>query len=87
MLNSFVIEQDLKKEVDHRKLVSKIIYANEKYVKLYCEGFLNSAGQLCIKLWGICEDSSITIKEEVLDRTNLSGIFKVMFLHGVMPLD
>ena len=88
VLNSFVIEQDLKKEHNQRKVVSKIIQAYGRYVKVYCEGYLSGdPGHMCIKLWGVCEDSGITIVEEELDRTMLSGICKVMFLHGVMPLD
>ena len=57
----------MKKEPDQRKVVSKIIPAYGKYVKTYCEGYLDTDGKLCIKLTGICEDSAITIVVEELD--------------------
>lgn len=78
----------MKKERGQRKTVSKIIQAYGRYVKVYCEGYLSAdPGLLCIKLWGICEDSGITIIEEELDNSMLIGICKVMIVHGVMPLD
>ena len=86
VLNSLVLEQDLKKEHDHKKVVSKILPAYGKYVKTYCEGYLDADGKLCIKLTGVCEDSAITIIEEELDNSMLIGICKVMIVHGVMPL-
>ena len=82
-----VLEQDLKKEPDQRKIVSKIIPANGKYVKVYCEGHLDDVGSLAIKLRGVCEDSSVTINSEDLEKSMLIGICKVMIVHGVMPLN
>ena len=87
VLNVGVLESDLKKELDQRKIVSKIIPAYGKYVKTYCEGFLDQEGKLCIKLSGVCEDSGITIIDEELDNSMLVGICKVMIVHGVMPLN
>ena len=87
VLNLSVLESDLAKEPDQRKVVSKIIPARGKYVKAYCEGYLSPENLLCIKLTGICEDSGITVVEEVLDNSMLVGICKVMIVHGVMPLN
>lgn len=87
VLNLSVLEADLAKEPDQRKVVSKIIPARGKYVKAYCEGYLGPENLLCIKLTGICEDSGITVVEEVLDNSMLVGICKVMIVHGVMPLN
>ena len=86
VLNEQVIESDLKKEPNQRKVVSKIISAYGMYVKAYCEGYLGPGDQLCIRLWGVCEDSGITIIQEELDNSMLVGICKVMIVHGVMPL-
>ena len=56
-------------------------------MKAYCEGFISpETNSLCIKLWGVCDDSGITIIEEELDNSMLIGICKVMIVHGVMPL-
>ena len=86
VLNSHILEEDLKKEPDCRKVVTKIISAYGKYVKIYCEGYLSNENLLCIKLTGICEDSGITIIKEELEHSMILGICKVMIIHGVIPL-
>jgi len=87
VLNSLVIEQNLKKEPDRRQILSKVVYAYGMYMKAYCEGFLGADKKLCIRLWGVCEDSGITVIQEELDNSVLMSICKVMIVHGVMPLN
>ena len=89
VLNLEVLESDLRNEPDQRKVVSKIVPGGNSsfYVKAYCEGYLGPDNLVGIKLTGICEDSGITVVEEVLDNSMLVGICKVMIVRGVMPLN
>ena len=56
VLASRVIENDLKRQPDERKMISQIIYVKNKYVKVYVEGYLDAEGNMAIKMSGICED-------------------------------
>ena len=81
MLQKKVVEEDLKKRPNQRKMVSKVLYANGKYVKAFCEGFLGSEGDLCLRMSGTCEDSEITILDEELRSDVLFGICKAIFVY------
>lgn len=56
-------------------------------MKIYCEGLIGQDGLLNIKLSGVCEDSGITIIDAEVDNSILTGICKVMIVHGVVPLN
>ena len=86
VLQTKVIEEDISKAPGQRKLVSAIVCPNNQYVKASCEGYLNSDGDLCLKISGICEDPDVTIHEEELRNDVLFGICKVIFVKGVVPL-
>ena len=67
--------------------MSQIVFANGKYVKAFCEGFLDAEDEVCLKISGICEDSEVTIIEEELHHDVLFGITKVIFIKGVIPME
>ena len=87
ILGSGVIENDLRKKSNKKCLVSKIIPAYGKYVKTYCEGSLNSKGELELNLSGVCEDSQISVLDETLTYSMLIGICKVIFVRAVVPFE
>lgn len=68
VIQSGVIEDDLRKSATGTRLVSKIIYSQGRYIKAYCEGFLlkdfEGIERLCIRMSGICENSDIKILDE-----------------------
>ena len=81
-----MIEEDISKAVDKKKVVSQIICPNNFDVKVSVEGTLNEEGLLCIKMSGICQEADVTIHDELLRYDVLFGICKVMFAKGVVPI-
>lgn len=85
ILGSQVLEDDLKQQPGQKKLISKIIYSKGKYIKAYCEGFINEENRVSIRMQGICEDGTIIIKDEELSHLVLSGVCKLILVQEVLP--
>lgn len=90
VIQSGVIEEDLRKSPTGTKTVSKIIYSQGRYIKAYCQGFLQKdfegVERLCIRMSGFCENADIKILEEELDNSLLIGICKLIYIKEVLPL-
>jgi hypothetical protein len=82
LLESKVIEDDL---MSSQKVVSKIVYCDGKYIKIYCTGFLNSKGSFSIKINAVCEDRNIQILNDELSPKVLKNICKLLVLREVLP--
>jgi hypothetical protein len=54
-----VIEQDLIKIPEKSKLCSEVIYYQQHYYKVYCEGSMTRRFE--IRLWAFCEDATIEV--------------------------
>ena len=85
MLQSGILEEDLKLAPSRTKIVSKVIYSQGKYIKAFVEGSLDD-GKLSIKMTGISEDSEIIVIEEELNNLLLIGICKLIYIQEVLPL-
>lgn len=79
------MEEDLKSDPSQTKIASKIIYSNGKYIKTYCQGFLNEEGDFSIKISSVCEDPTIEVLGEELNYAVLEGICKLIIVREVLP--
>ena len=85
IFNNDILVQDLKATPNKKKLVSKIVQAFDKSVKVYCDCSIDSENQIFIIISGICEDSKVKIFEDKLNVEVIKGLLKVTFARGCVP--
>ena len=78
-----VIEQDLIKIPEKSKLCSEVIYYQQHYYKVYCEGSMTRRFE--IRLWAFCEDATIEVQEVRLDSILLAEILRHLVIKDLIP--
>ena len=62
-----------------------MVYSDGLYYKMYVEGSLNKDGKPMFKMYGLCEDSKVTLHEEELAFFEMKSILNLIIVRDVLP--
>ena len=81
----FLSNDQITAQLKTPKIVSQIVYCDGLYYKMYCEGSLGKDGKAVFRLFGVCEDSKLTVHEEELVYYELKSILKILIVKDILP--